>query len=707
MLKRLSRFFFYNFKESEAKWQDIWKTKPIRKTGEKFYCLSMFPYPSGNLHIGHVRVYAISDALSRYEGLNGKTVLHPMGWDAFGLPAENAAIERKVPASLWTMQNISQMKLQMEKLGFLFSWDREISTCSPEYYKWTQWLFLNLFKKGLAYQKEAYINWDPVDNTVLANEQVDEKGRSWRSGALVERKLMKQWYLKITHYAEDLLNGLNSLQWPGPVKEMQKGWIGKTVGVEISFKSNCGELKVFTTRIDTIMGVVFIGLSAEHELVNKFTGETEILKINAIKNKPETLRKIGKNYVVLSQIKAIHPIKGTELPVVVTEYVINNVGTGAIMGVPAHDSRDFLIACELNLEIIKVVENEKLINSDEFNGLGLAEASEKITEKLLGKIQVNYRMKDWLVSRQRYWGVPIPVIHCSTCGVVPDTSLPLLLPNIEEKEKWLKTICPNCKNPAMRESDTLDTFVDSSWYYLRYIDPHNSLHICDQKLAHKWTPVDVYIGGIEHAILHLLYSRFIHKVLKDENIVKSPEPFHKLFTQGLVLGSTYKVDGKYVTAEEAKVLSGVEIKFEKMSKSKKNGVDLPGIIEEWGADVLRVAVLFAAPSEKELEWNGSLLKTVKKWLKTICEIQELTEGPGPDKKLTKEITKAMQEKKFHVAIARLMEYSHRIREDLDRSSMKEFLIMLHPFAPHLTSELFLAHFQEDIREADWPRTNNI
>lgn len=700
MFKRLIRL--YNFKAVESKWQEVWATQHKSRSGNKFYCLSMFPYPSGNLHIGHVRVYSISDTLSRFEHLCGKEVLHPMGWDAFGLPAENAAIERKIAPAKWTLENIAQMKSQMLKLGLLFNWDREISTCSPEYYRWTQELFCILFKQGLAYQKEGYINWDPVDKTVLANEQVDEQGKSWRSGALVEKKLMKQWYFKITNYAEELLEDLKELKWPENVVEMQRGWIGKTTGHEVRFGTNQEDLVAFTTRLETLMGVTFLALAPEHEFIAMHASAEEKLQVLSMTNKTETNRKIGKSSIVLQNVKAIHPITKTELPIIVSEYVLMHAGTGCVMGVPAHDDRDNLVAKERNFTSIQVLDKDHLINSGEFTGLTSSDAINIISKKLSCKVISNYRMKDWLVSRQRYWGVPIPIIHCNKCGPVLEPNLPLVLPPIEEKLSWLHTTCPSCGGPGLRESDTLDTFVDSSWYYLRYIDSKNSSEICNSDLAKKWTPVNVYVGGIEHAILHLLYSRFIHKVLRDQGIVSCNEPFYRLLTQGLVLGPTYKINGRYLSPDEAKDQEGVEIKFEKMSKSKKNGVSPEVIREEWGADTLRLSVLFAAPSEKEIEWNGNLLKTMKKWMNFIEELQ-VEDMPKENMiKLVKDITRCMENRKFHVAVARLMEYGHALKKKPSKENYKEFLVMLYPFAPHTASEMYEKWFSGDIRDAEWP-----
>lgn len=702
MLKALNRQ--YNFQLLESKWQGLWLSNQVQKQGQKFYCLSMFPYPSGTLHIGHVRVYSISDTISRFQHLQGRQVLHPIGWDSFGLPAENAAIERKIKPNIWTQSNISQMKTQMQQLGLNFDWDKEISTCSPEYYKWTQWIFLQLFDKGLAYQKEAYINWDPVQNTVLANEQVDEHGNSWRSGAKIERRMMKQWYFKITNYAEELISGLRELNWPKPVIEMQKGWIGKTSGFRLKFNTNAEPLEVFTTRIETIMGVTFLALAPEHPVVQNFGTDQEWAEIDKMKNKSEALRKESKNSISLSQVWAYHPVTGERLPVIVSEYVLADVGTGCVMGVPGHDIRDLEVSKNMGFPIKRVINEGALINSGEYNGLSIDQAVAAVVKNLKAEPGVNYRMKDWLVSRQRYWGVPVPIIHCDNCGLVPDYNLPVLLPSQENKEAWLKTPCPLCGELSTRDPDTLDTFVDSSWYYLRYLDPKNTEKIVDPDKAKLWTPVDTYIGGIEHAIMHLLYSRFIHKFLRDLNVVSCNEPFTELFTQGLVLGKSYKHNGRYVTEQEAEKVENVEIKYEKMSKSKHNGVNPEDIRQEWGADSLKLAVLFAAPSEKQIEWDGSLLRTMRNFLVSVYDLKPVKEEGKrfESKRFVKEITKAVNGKKLHVAIARLMEYLNLLKKSPNQANFQEFLIMLYPFAPHLSSELYEKHFESDVRTVDWP-----
>ena len=707
MLKRIFRS--YNSQQVEQKWQSYWETNSIQKReGPKFYCLPMFPYPSGQLHIGHVRVYAISDAAAKFEHLRGKRVLHPMGWDSFGLPAENAANEKGIDPASWTERNIVQMKLQIKKLGFTFDWDKEISTCSQEYYKWTQEIFLKLKEAGLAYRGEGYINWDPVDQTVLANEQVDEEGRSWRSGALVERKTMKQWFLRITAYADELLKGLKAIDWPVQVKEMQRGWIGKSKGTKVYFEVKNTNLRIpcFTTRPETVYGVTFVAIAPEHSLVSSLElSFEEALQIEAMKTKLEYQRKLGTQVVQLSKVKAVHPLTGETLPVVVAEYCLMHYGTGCVMGVPAEDPRDYKVARLCLFPIKKVIKEGLLVESDKFTGTEAKPGpiANELKKKGCGKFMTCFRLRDWLVSRQRYWGVPIPVIYCNNCGLVGEKNLPLSLPSKNTKQDWLNTHCPKCGEVSKREADTLDTFVDSAWYYLRYPDNSNSKSMFDSQKVSYWTPVDLYIGGTEHAIMHLLYSRFIHKFLRDKGLVDSEEPFSKLLTQGLVLGPTYKHKGKYLTREEASCVEEVAVTYEKMSKSKKNGVNPLEITEEWGADVLRLAILFAAPSEKQIEWNEKLLKTMKRWLNKVEQVVESDlEEAGDVSKWVKGVTGSMERHKFHVVIARLMELTEELRTKPHVPGVKALLVILHPFAPHFSSEMFWNKFHKDIRDESWP-----
>ncbi|MEL6501608.1 MAG: leucine--tRNA ligase, partial [Cyanobacteria bacterium J06623_1] len=580
----------YNAAAIEQKWQQQWQESDIDRTPQqsdqpKFYALSMFPYPSGNLHMGHVRNYVITDVIARLKRMQGYRVLHPMGWDAFGLPAENAAIDRGIPPAKWTLQNIAQMREQLKQLGLSIDWDREVATCSPDYYKWTQWLFLQFLDAGLAYQKEAAVNWDPIDQTVLANEQVDSDGKSWRSGAVVERKLLKQWFFKITDYAEKLLQDLDQLDgWPERVKTMQANWIGKSVGAYLEFPivGREDKIAVFTTRPDTVYGVTYVVLAPEHPLTPEVTTPEQKAAVEAfvaeIKGESEIERtaedkpKRG----IITGGKAINPFNGEEVPILIADYVLYEYGTGAVMGVPAHDLRDFKFATEKGLPIKTVIVPEdtdvgengnlpsqaytdpgKIINSGQFDGISSIEGKAQIIEYAeqqgYGKARIQYRLRDWLISRQRYWGCPIPVIHCDDCGAVPvpDQDLPVELPEsvelsgrggspLAQLESWIKVDCPNCGKAAKRETDTMDTFIDSSWYFLRYSDAKNSDKVFEADKVNDWMPVDQYVGGIEHAILHLLYSRFFTKVLRDRGLLDFDEPFKRLLTQGMVQGLTYK-----------------------------------------------------------------------------------------------------------------------------------------------------------------------
>jgi leucyl-tRNA synthetase len=620
--------------EQEA--QQYWEKQQSFKvkedlSKEKFYCLTMFPYPSGHLHMGHMRVYTIGDVIARYQRMLGKNVLQPMGWDAFGLPAENAAIQKKIQPAKWTYDNIDYMRNQLKRLGFAYDWRREIVTCDPDYYRWEQWLFIKLLQKGLAYKKNAVVNWDPVDQTVLANEQVID-GRGWRSGALVERREIPQWFLKITAYAEELLTDLEKLdQWPEQVRTMQKNWIGRSEGVDVQFPivDHPDPLKVFTTRADTLLGATYIAIAPEHPFAEELAVSRPELKqflercghIQVAEAAIATIEKEGMD----TGFHAIHPITGDLLPIWIANYVVMEYGYGALMAVPAHDQRDFEFAHKYNLPIKPVIapvdgspwDYEKeplvnkglLINSGEYNGLSSAEAIEVITAFLqqhkLGHKRLNYRIRDWGISRQRYWGAPIPIINCAACGPVPvpENELPVVLPenvNFEGVGSPLKfmpefynTKCPNCHEPAERETDTFDTFMESSWYYARFACVNQDKAMLDDR-AKYWTPVDHYVGGIEHAILHLLYARFFHKILRDEGLLNSDEPFIRLLTQGMVLKD------------------GV-----KMSKSKGNVVNPEALLEQYGADTARVFMLFAAPPELSLEWSDSGIEGAHRFLKRV------------------------------------------------------------------------------------------
>ncbi len=599
---------------------------------EKFFCLAMIPYPSGHLHIGHVRNYTLADVIARYQHMQGKNVMQPVGWDAFGLPAENAALKNKTAPKAWTDSNIDHMRKQLKSLGYAYDWSREITTCDPEYYRWEQWLFIQLFNKGLAYKKMSTVNWDPVDQTVLANEQVID-GKGWRSGATVEKREIAQWFLKITNYAEELLDGLNHLPgWPEQVKLMQKNWIGKSVGTNIDFKvvGQQEKLTVFTTRADTLMGVTYVTIASKHPLAviaaDKNKQVDEFIKTLALGATAEAEIATQEKRGMDTGLVAVHPITGEELPIWIANYVLNNYGTGAVMAVPAHDERDFEFAKIYNLPIKIVISSTSasdcnlpleqaniepgtLINSGIFDGLDSETAKLKITEYVetnkLGEKKISYRLHDWGISRQRYWGAPIPIIHCDNCGPVPvpEEDLPVRLPeNVDFSEgivtlahlpEFYKTICPHCKACAKRETDTFDTFMESSWYYARMACADQNNSILDDR-AKYWTPVDQYVGGIEHAVMHLLYARFIHKTLRDLGFVNCHEPFENLLTQGMVLK-----DGA------------------KMSKSKGNTVDPNELLQRYGADSVRIFVTFTAPPEQSLEWSDSGFEGCFKFLKRI------------------------------------------------------------------------------------------
>ncbi len=686
----------YDFASIESQLQAQWDNdKRYHTTNEPSdkptrYMLSMFPYPSGKLHMGHVRNYAITDVLSRYYRQKGYDVMQPMGWDAFGLPAENAAIANAVAPAKWTFQNIDNMREQLKALGLSIDWSREFATCTPEYYRWEQWLFLQLYKKGLVYKKLATVNWDPVDNTVLANEQVVD-GRGWRSGAIVEKRDIPMYYFKITDYADELLDDLKTLEghWPKQVLSMQHNWIGKSRGMELDFAyhidGNDDVLRVFTTRPDTVMGVSYLAVAAEHPLAQYAAKQNEAIAQFCAECKQGSVaeadlakaEKVGMD----TGLFATHPITGENVPVWVANYVLMSYGSGAVMGVPAHDERDFEFANKYNLPITQVIDFKDkqgqydsrewqewygdkdtgyCINSGVLDGLSSADATAKVEEivsaKNLGKATIQYRLRDWGVSRQRYWGCPIPMVNCEYCGTVPvdEADLPVVLPTdvipdgrgnpLKNMPEFINCTCPKCGQPAERETDTFDTFVESSWYAQRFASPHDDTQMIDRAAADKWLPVDQYVGGVEHAVLHLLYARFFHKVMRDEGLVSGDEPFANLLAQGMVLAGTYyreNADGSksyYFPHEIDLVMNGTEIsgatlkadgepviigKIEKMSKSKNNGVDPQEIIEQYGADTVRLYTLFTAPADQTLEWSDSALKGphnfVKKVWRTVGE----------------------------------------------------------------------------------------
>ena len=679
----------------QAKWADDKRFEVGNEPSDKpsRYMLSMFPYPSGKLHMGHVRNYTISDVLSRYYRLKGYEVMQPMGWDGFGLPAENAAIANQTPPAAWTFANIDNMRAQLKLLGLSIDWSREFATCSPEYYQWEQWLFLQLYKKGLVYKKLSTVNWDPIDNTVLANEQVID-GKGWRSGAAVEKRDIPMYYFNITDYADELLDDLDQLEghWPSEVLTMQRNWIGRSAGMEVHFpyelSGETNTLDVFTTRPDTLMGVTYVAVAAEHPLAQYASENDEAIaafcalckKGSVAEADMAKAEKIGMD----TGLTVTHPLTGEEVPVWVANYVLMSYGSGAVMAVPAHDERDYEFANKYNLPIKQVItvpegyfdneeadakanntvanlaytERNTLVNSGEFDGLDFEQAFEAMLAKLepkeLAKKKIQYRLRDWGVSRQRYWGCPIPMINCEHCGTVPveEQDLPVILPTdvvpdgrgnpLKNIPEFVNTTCPKCGNPAERETDTFDTFVESSWYYARFASPNDTQNMVNKSAANKWLPVDQYVGGVEHAVMHLLYARFFHKLMRDESLVSGDEPFANLMTQGMVLAGTFyrvNADGSttYYFAEDIDIdfdergqpikallkSDGQPVtigKIEKMSKSKNNGVDPQITIDKYGADTVRLYTLFTAPADQTLEWSDDALKGPYNFVKKVWRI---------------------------------------------------------------------------------------
>ena len=762
-------------KEIDKKWQDFWLKKKTNfkntKKNKKFYCLEMFPYPSGKIHMGHVRNYAIGDVLARYKTMNGFNVLHPMGWDSFGMPAENAARENKLNPKDWTKKNIATMKRQLQSLGLSIDWDLEISTCDEEYYKHQQELFIDFFNKGLVIRKETYVNWDPVDETVLANEQVIN-GRGWRSNAVVERKKLSQWFFNISKFSNELLEDLNTLtEWPEKVKLMQKNWIGKSVGCEIDFEIHGKEkkVKVFTTRPDTIFGATFLAVSVDHPLCKNLEKQKDFIEFKKKSSQVGTTEeaianaeKIGFN----SGLTAKHPfIKNKTIPVFVANFILMDYGTGAIFGCPAHDQRDFDFATKYNLEIIPVVKSNdvkenkrlkeaytgdgKIINSEFLNNLSVEKAKEKIiaeiTKKKIGNKKVSFRLKDWGISRQRYWGCPIPMIYLKDGKVVPvdKSELPIKLPeNVDLNSKgnplanhptWKKTKYKKTGESATRETDTLDTFVDSSWYFIRFCSPKLKDKPFDEKAFNYWMPVDQYIGGVEHAILHLLYSRFFMRAIKlNDKKIKIKEPFKGLFTQGMVCHETYKNEkGDWVSPEEMQKIDKTKVTIgppEAMSKSKKNVVDPESMIQIYGADAIRWFMLSDSPPDRDIQWSNEGVAAAHKFIQRVWSLNEKVIDRKNKKypadgerdfliKINKylfKITSLIGKFHLNVAIASIYEVVRLLEESLSKNisggcfikSQASIMKAMMPFTPHLSCEcLSKLEGKNFYQEIEWPQIN--
>ena len=768
----------YNHKVAEKKWQNQWIDKKIFESKKdnnkkKYYVLEMFPYPSGKIHMGHVRNYTLGDVVARYKKLKGFNVMHPMGWDAFGLPAENAAITEKKNPEDWTYKNIQTMKGQLKSMGFSFDWKKELATCHPDYYKHEQGFFIEMFKKGLAYKKESEVNWDPVDETVLANEQVID-GRGWRSGAVIEKKHLSQWFLKTSKYSEELLENLNELkEWPDKVKTMQTNWIGKSVGAEINFNiinsiEKEKKIKIYTTRPDTLYGATFIAISSQHNLAKKLSEQDNTIKkfIKECEQSNPDKEKLGLN----TGIRVEHPITKKHLPVYIANFVLMDYGLGAIFGCPAHDQRDLDFANKFNLDVIMVIDpisnikkitdtaftgEGKLINSDFLNGLDTESAKNKIIEFLqlkgFGSSKVNYKLKDWGVSRQRYWGCPIPILYREDGEIIPVSKkdLPVLLPkyntengvlkSLKDIEGWKKTICPETGMKAVRETDTFDTFFESSWYYLRFCNPRLNDAIDFEEVKY-WLPVDQYIGGIEHAILHLLYSRFFTKALRDLNYLDLNEPFKGLFTQGMVTHRTFKntknewLEPSEIIAHGEKILDlhgGVVSSgnIEKMSKSKKNVIDPTEIIELYGADTARWFMLSDSPPDRDLEWTERGVVSSYKFINKLWDIAEKSSLYKPNlnkniinqldgfDKIINEISINIESFHFNKSVAKIYEYvnllsslmgEENISEDELREAIKNLSIIIHPFIPHISEEIWEKTNNCGLcATANWPKTKKI
>ena len=803
-IREVSSVREYDYKEIEPKWHAKWEEDNIFKTEDKvegkenYYILEMLPFPSGKLHMGHVRNYTLGDVVARYKKMKGYNVLHPMGWDSFGLPAENAAIQNGAHPAVWTVENIENMKKQLKMLGFSYDWDREIASYKEDYYVWNQWLFKKMYEKGIVYKKKSTVNWCPDCDTVLANEQVED-GKCWRHGKTdVIQKDLEQWFFRITDYADELLKGHQELKegWPEKVLTMQKNWIGKSFGTEINFTvEKTGEkLPVFTTRVDTLYGVTYCTIAPEHPMVDEILAENPGIKAAVTEMKNEdmierTAEGKEKNGVFTGRY-AINPVNGERVQLWIGDYVLMNYGTGAVMAVPCHDERDFAFAKKYDLPlrvvinpvdkktkeeiVIKPEDMENafvgkgiLTNSGEFNGLNIKDAQKKIAEYLeaegVGERTVKYRLKDWGVSRQRYWGTPIPALYCDKCGVVmeKEENLPVKLPTdikftgngnpLETSEEFKNATCPECGGVARRETDTMDTFVDSSWYYLRYCDPKNTDLPFNKETGDGWSPVDQYIGGIEHAVMHLLYSRFFHKVMRDMGLISTDEPFKRLLTQGMVLGPSYYSNAKnaFLYPSEVEIKgdaaydkeSGEELvtKVEKMSKSKNNGVDPEHIIEKYGADTARLFTMFAAPPEKELEWNENGLAGSYRFLnrvwRMVAENKEFIQDGSIDlEKVSKEdkavirklhqtikkVTESIEaDYHFNTSIAATMELLNELQDyktnvleagkgtteskKVFADALKNMTLMLSPFVPHTCDELWAELGNEGyLFDAAWP-----
>ena len=729
----------YNPSEIEPKWQKVWEEQKSFKVTEdpkkpKYYCLEMLPYPSGKIHMGHVRNYSIGDVIARYKRMCGFNVLHPMGWDAFGMPAENAAIERKLHPVQWTRRNIQEMKRQLKRMGFSYDWDREVSTCEPEYYRWEQLLFLKMFEQGLAYKKHSFVNWCEKCQTVLANEQV-EGGVCWRCDGAVRQKPLEQWFFKITAYAKELLEGTTQLKgWPEKVLIMQREWIGESVGAEIQFQIEGKNefIKIFTTRPDTLYGATFMSLAAEHPLVlalSKGTPqESEVKRFVEKVGRIERTRRVAGEYEkegVFTGGTCLNPLSGRRMPIYAANFVLMEYGTGAVMAVPAHDQRDFEFAKKYRLPIVPVIDPSAkepldpltmqeafmepgvMANSGPFDGIPSERARQEIVKSLgkKGRPTTTYKLRDWGISRQRYWGAPIPILYCPNCGMipVPEKDLPVILPTdveftgegsspLAKSKSFLEVSCPRCPGTARRETDTMDTFVESCWYFLRYCSPRFDRGMFDRSQAEYWMPVDQYIGGIEHAVLHLLYARFFTKVLRDLGYLPPGlnEPFSNLLTQGMVIK-----DGA------------------KMSKSKGNIVDPDSLVEEYGADTARLFCLFAAPPEKDLDWNDRGVEGAYRFLKRVCTLVSTpSRGEMTDQekrllhKTVKKVTQDLDRFQFNTAIAALMEFYNFLSAKGGgpaKQSLETLVLLLAPFAPHLAEELWekMGH-KRLIAEASWP-----